>query len=129
MNKSQRKELLTFLNTLDENATIHDMSHRFLCFEYNSDRKRKDWIGTTQPMDSAPFEANVIFPNTNGLTIPFLSTIKEVKTIIEKMQWSFGVPRGYTDIQVEMICDDGFVNIIDIYYTNFHSLFGTENYN
>lgn len=125
MNKSQRKELLTFLNTLDENATIHDMSHRFLCFEYNSDRKRKDWIGTDQPMDSAPFEAWLTFPLYKSLTIPFTTTIKDVKAIIALTEFYLNGDTRYNPY-VTMIYDNGYIFLDDFVNIQYNI---TENYN
>jgi len=85
MNKQQKEELLQFLEPLDEKATIYDMTHRFLCFEYNSDRQRKDWIGTKQKPDGAPFEVDLVFNKIN-LSVPYLTDIKEVKRIIKNIK-------------------------------------------
>lgn len=125
MNKQQEKELFDFLNTLDDKATIYDMTHRFLCFEHNNDRTRKPWIGTEQPMDSASFKSDLVFPYRN-LKVPFLTTVGELKRIVKKDRFQEICLRGWEEKEtiVEYHCDDGIINIIDMYFASFEELYG-----
>lgn len=83
MNNEQKQEFLKFLETQEEKETIHDISFRLLCFSYE-DRMPKSWIGTTQPVDSAPFKSMLVFPLIN-LEVPFLTTVKDLKELIKNV--------------------------------------------
>lgn len=85
MNSKQKEQFLSYLNEhTQDNETILSSSFRILCFTHNKNRPSLDWIGTDQPLDSAPFQSVLVFPKLN-VSYSFLMTIKELKKELEKL--------------------------------------------
>lgn len=81
MLKSNKEELLEFLNQQNPKESLKEASFRILCFMHNPDRTRKPWLWYNQDLDKGT--AEIVFKD--GPVVSDQLTIKETLDIINSL--------------------------------------------